>query len=185
MARRKGHGTGKGASRDETKPWDEQGHPPAAAPVPLIAGRDAGGRVRTTEAAKALASLPRRQAFIPRKLACDARYNVHNTRRLDYLKRRRGEVFTSWGHVSHGVGAMLAAEAWMWSGGEFASELGAETGDADNFKTASTLYAAAKQLAAAAWELAEREAPRFTKKPLSSLHQRVEARLAAPGERHE
>lgn len=157
MARRKGHGTGKGTPRDETKPWDEQRHPPAGAPAPLITGRSPGGQVRTTEAARALASLPRRQAFVPRSLACDPRYDVHNGRRLVYLKRRRAEVFNAWGHVSHGVGAMLAAEAWMWSAGEFSSELGAESGGADHFKTAGNLYAQAKQLAAAAWELAEGE----------------------------
>jgi len=113
--------------------------------------------VRTREAAVALAKLPRRFAFVPRKLACDARFEPHNRRRLDYVARRRAEVCSAWGHVSHGVGAMLSAEAWLWAAGEMASELGAETADPECFKSASTLYAQAKQLAAAAWELAERE----------------------------
>jgi hypothetical protein len=156
MALRAGHGNGAGVPRVETKPWDEQGRPSGEA-APLVTGRDPGGRVRTSEAARALAKLPRRFAFVPRKLACDARFEPHNRRRLDYLKRRRSEVCTAWGHVSHGVGAMLSAEAWLWSAGEMASELGAEKADAKQFATAANLYAQAKQLAAAAWELAERE----------------------------
>ena len=65
---------------------------------------------------------------------------------------------TAWGGLSHGVAAMLAAEAWQWAAAEYANELGAETGDADHFKTGATLAAQAKQQAAAAWELSSREA---------------------------
>jgi hypothetical protein len=157
MALRKGHGTGKGSPRQETKPWDEQARPPGGA-APLVTDRDAAGRVRSSAAARQLASLPRRFAFVPRKLACDPRFEPHNRRRLEYLRRRRAELCTAWGHVSHGVGAMLAGEAWLWAAGEMAAELGAASADAESFKTASSLYAQAKQLAASAWELAEREA---------------------------
>lgn len=158
MALRNGHGRGSGTPRIETKPWDEQPSPPAGGAGPLATGRDAAGRIRSSAAARALAKLPRRSAFVPRKLACDPRYEVHNRRRLEYLRHRRDEHLRAWGHVSHGVGAMLSSAAWLWSAGEFASELGAEGGDAEHFKTASALYAQAKQLEAAAWELNEREA---------------------------
>lgn len=157
MSLRKGHGNGRGTPRFETKPWDEQRTPPAERPEPLVKGRDSAGKVRTSEAARALASLPRRQTYVPRKLACDPRFEVHNRRRIEYTKRRRSEIHNAWGGVSHGVGALLVAESWMWAGGEFASELGCETGDADHFKTAGVLYGQAKGLAAAAWELAEKE----------------------------
>lgn len=157
MARRNGHGSGKGTPRDETKPWDEQGFPPAGGAGPQIT-RNTKGQPISSAAASAMAKLPRRTAFIPRKLATDPRYEPHNRRRLSYLRHRRGEIHNAWGGVSHGVGAMLAAEAWLWSGAEFASELGAETGNTDHFKTASTLYATAKGMSAAAWELAQREA---------------------------
>ena len=156
MSLRSGHGTGKGTPRVETKPWDEQKRPAGEA-APLVTGRDAAGRVRSSAAARELAKLPRRFAFVPRKLACDPRFEPHNRRRLEYLQRRRAEVCSAWGHVSHGVGAMLSAEAWLWAAGEMASELGAEMADAKQFALAANLYAQARQVAAAAWELAERE----------------------------
>jgi hypothetical protein len=165
MARRKGHGTGAGVPRDETLPWDEQRTPPAGGAGPLVR-RNAKGQPATPADAAALARRPRRSAFVPRKLATDPRYEPHNRRRLDYLRRRRDEHYTAWGGVSHGVGAMLASAAWLWSAGEFASELGAESGDTEHFRTASNLYAQAKQLEAAAWELNEREARARPKAPV-------------------
>ena len=62
------------------------------------------------------------------------------------------------GGVSHAVGAMLASAAWLYAAGEFAAELGAETGDVDSFKTAATLTATARTHDMGAWELATREA---------------------------
>ncbi len=126
--------------------------------MPIAAGRSADGRVRTSAAAKAMASLPRRGAFLPRKLACDPRFEPHNHRRLDWLRARRMELAQSTGAVSHGVGAMLASAAWGYAGGEFAAELAAETGDVDMFKAAATLTSTARQTDMAAWEMACREA---------------------------
>lgn len=134
---------------------DEQPYAPGE-PSPLATGR-INGQVRTRAAAVALAKMPRRQAFIPRKLACDPRYEPHNQRRLAWLKARRNEIATATGGVSHGVGAMLAAAAWLHSGGEFAAELAAETGNLDLFKTAASLTSTARQHDLAAWELAVRE----------------------------
>jgi hypothetical protein len=161
MGARAPHGAGAAVDavgyRIETKPWDEQPTPQAGEAAPLRTDRDTAGRVRTTAAARAMAKLPRRRAFVPRKLATDPRFDPHNRRRLEYLRRRRAEVATAWGGLSHGVAAMLAAEAWQWAAAEYANELGAETGDADHFKTGATLAAQAKQQAAAAWELSARE----------------------------
>jgi hypothetical protein len=58
----------------ETRPWREQGRPPAGA-APLVTGRDTAGRVRTSDAACALATLPRRFAFVPRRTQCAPYWN--------------------------------------------------------------------------------------------------------------
>ncbi len=158
MALRAGHGTGAASPRIEVLPPDEQPFAPAGAPVPLDGGRDRSGKVRTAAAASAMAKLPRRGAFVPRKLACDPRFEPHNRRRLEWLRARRAELFASTGFVSHGVGAILAAAAWQHAGGEFAAELAAETGDVELFKAAASLTSTARQHDLAAWELAVREA---------------------------
>lgn len=158
MALRNGHGKGVGSPRVEVLPPNEQPFAPAGAPVPLEGGRDRSGRVRTAEAARAMAKLPRRGAFLPRKLACDPRFEPHNRNRHDWLRARRAELYAATGGVSHGVGAMLASAAWMYSAAEFAAELGAEQGNADMFKASSSLSSTARQHDLAAWELAVREA---------------------------
>lgn len=158
MALRNGHGTGAGGPRIEVMPPNEQPYAPAGSTAPLRTGRDSAGRVRTAEAARALAKLPRRGAFLPRKVSCDPRFEVHNGRRLDWLRARRGELMDATGGVSHGVGAMLASAAWLYAASEFAAELAAEKGDAELFKTSSGLSATARQHDLAAWELATREA---------------------------
>jgi hypothetical protein len=104
-----------------------------------------------------MARLPRRGAFLPRKIACDPRFEPHNHRRLEWLRARRLELAASTGGVSHGVGAMLAAAAWLHAGSEFAAELAAEAGDLEGFKVSATLSATARQHDLAAWELAVRE----------------------------
>jgi hypothetical protein len=180
MSKRGGHGAGRGIPRFETKPWDEQQRAPADRAEPLKTGRDERMRVRTTEAARALAKLPRRQTFVPRKLATDPRFEPHNRRRLEYLKRRRAELTDTWGGVSHGVGALLASEAWLWAAGEFASELGAETGSGEHFKTASVLYAQAKGLSAAAWEMASAEGEKRREANPGAAHAAAAALFSRP-----
>ena len=157
MTLRRGHGEGAGSPRVEVLPPDEQPFAPAGVAVPLEGGRDRSGRLRTAAAARAMAQLPRRGAFLPRKLKCDPRFEPHNRRRLDWLRARRTELAASTGGVSHGVGAMLAAAAWQHAAGEFAAELAAEAGDVELFKIAATLSSTARQHDLAAWELACRE----------------------------
>jgi hypothetical protein len=163
---RTGHGDGAGSPRIEVLPPDEQPQAQAVGADPLVAGRDAAKRVRTTAAAKALAALPRRSRFLPRKLACDPRFEAHNRRRLEWQRKRMAELQAAHGFVSHGVGAMLNAAAWLYAGGEFAAELAAGVGDLDGFKAAATLTSTARQHELAAWELCAREAI-TTKRPLS------------------
>jgi hypothetical protein len=157
-ALRTGHGTGAGSPRIEVLPPDEQPGAQAVGPDLIAAGRDAAGKVRSTAAAKALAALPRRSRFLPRKLACDPRFEPHNARRLEWQRKRMAELQAAHGHVSHGVGAMVNAAGWLYAGGEFAAELAAEAGDIEGFKSAGTLTSTARQHELAAWELAAREA---------------------------
>jgi len=137
---------------------DEQPAAQAAGADPLATGRDERKRVRTTAAAKALAKLPRRSRFLPRQLACDPRFIAHNRRRLEWQRKRVAEIQAAHGGVSHGVGAMLNAAAWLYAGGEFAAELAAESGDLELFKVSASLTGTARQHELAAWELAAREA---------------------------
>jgi hypothetical protein len=158
MALRTGHGKGAGSPRIEVLPPDEQPRAQADGADPLSTGRDDRKRVRTTAAARAMAKLPRRSRFVPRQLACDPRFTPHNGRRLEWQRKRMAELQIAHGGVSHGVGAMLSAAAWLYAGGEFAAELAAESGDLDLFKTAATLTSTARQHELAAWELCAREA---------------------------
>lgn len=137
-------------------PGDEQPFAPAGAAAPLVR-RGAGGRVADSAAASALAKMPRRARFVPRHIACDPRFEVHNRRRLEWLRKRRTELATMTGGVSYAVGAMLSAAAWLYAAGEFAAELGAASGDVDAFKAAANLTATARTHDMGAWELATRE----------------------------
>lgn len=161
-----GHGNATGSQRIEVTPADELSGPAQAGGAdPLAAGRDSAKRVRTTAAARALAKLPRRSRFLPRKLACDPRFEPHNARRLEWQRKRMAELQASHGHVSHGVGAMLNAAAWLYAGGEFAAELAAESADLEGFRSAATLTSTARQHELAAWELCAREAKAQPKTP--------------------
>ena len=157
----------------EVLPPDEQPKAQAAGADPLSTGRDDRKRVRTTAAARAMAKLPRRDRFVPRKLACDARFEPHNRRRLEWQRKRMVELQTAHGGVSHGVGAMLNAAAWLYAGGEFASELAAESGDIELFKQASTLTSTARQHELAAWELCAREAQARPRDTMAELNRRL------------
>ena len=158
MTLRSGHGNCRGSVRVEVMPADEQPGAQAGGPDPIAAGRDAAGKVRSTAAAVALAKLPRKSKFIPRKLACDPRFEPHNRRRLEWQRKRMAELQAAHGGVSHGVGAMLNAAAWLYAGAEFAAELAAESGDPEGFRTAGSLSSTARQHELAAWEISSREA---------------------------
>ena len=78
-------------------------------------------------------------------------------RRLEWQRKRLAELAGAHGGVSHGVGAMLNAAAWLYAGGELAAELAAETMDLELFKLAASLTGTARQHELAAWELSARE----------------------------
>jgi hypothetical protein len=180
MALRSGHGKGAGTPHVEVLPPDELPSAQAVGPDPIAAGRDAAGKVRSSAAAKALAALPRRSRFLPRKLACDPRFEAHNARRLEWQRKRMAELQAAHGHVSYGVGAMVNAAGWLYAGGEFASELAAETGDLESFKSAATLTSTARQHELASWELAAREA-QARPKAKNSVLAAIEAKASGGG----
>jgi len=161
----------------EVLPPDELPRAQAGTADPIAAGRDAAGKLRSSAAASALAKLPRRSRFLPRQLTCDARFEPHNRRRLEWQRKRLAELQAAHGAVSHGVGAMLNAAAWLYAGGEFAAELAAAAGDLDGFKSAATLTSTARQHELAAWELAAREAEN---QPRENVVDRVRRQLLAP-----
>jgi hypothetical protein len=165
MALRAGHGAGAGSPRCEVLPPDEQPDAQATGPDPIAAGRDATGKVRSTAAAVALAKLPRKSKFIPRKLSCDQRFEPHNRRRLEWQRKRLAELQAAHGAVSYGVGAMVNAAAWLYAGAEFAAELAAESGDPEGFRAAGSLSSTARQHELASWELSAREAQNRPKTP--------------------
>lgn len=178
MALRTGHGIGAGSPRIEVLPPDEQPAAQAAGADPLSTGRDPKTkRLQTAEAARAMAKLPRKSRFLPRALACSPRFEPHNARRLEWQRKRMAELQTAHGGVSHGVGAMLNAAAWLYAGGEFASELAAESGDIELFKQAASLTSTARQHELAAWELSAREAQaRPQTNAIDALRQRIEGK---------
>ncbi len=161
----------------ETLPADELPQAAAAGADPLSVGRDAAGKLTTSEAARALARLPRRSKHVPRKLACDPRFSPHNHRRLEWLRGRTTEHQRAHGGVSRGVGAMLASAAWLYAGGEFAAELAAEGGDVSLFEVAARLTAQARSHELGAWELGAREAvARRAAEQQAQLHRALAAR---------
>lgn len=173
MALRSGHGNGASSPRIEVLPPDELPKAQAAGRDPIQAGRDPlTKRLKTSEAARAMAKLPRRSRFLPRQFACDPRFVPHNRRRLEWQRKRMAELQTAHGGVSHGVGAMLNAAAWLYAGGELAAELAAESGEVELFKAAASLTSTARQHELAAWELSAREAaarPRPSTKSLLEI----------------
>lgn len=164
MQPRSPHGTGAAidpvGERLERVPPDEQPMPPTAVADPLAEGRDPKTkRVKTREAARALALLPRRKDVLPEAIACHPDFEPHYRRRLEWRDRRRSELLIiGRGTMSHGVGARLDRAAWLFAGSEFASELAAKTGDVDMFATAGHLAAQADRLDWSAYHLAVREA---------------------------
>ena len=144
------------ALRPHVLPDDEQPYTEPGQAAPLVV-RDGRGRVTSTAAARALAKLPRRDVYVPRRIACDPRFEAHNRRRTEWTRNRRRELYEATGGVSHGVGAMVAAAGWLYAAGEFAAELAAQTGDLDGFKSAASLAATARTHDFGAWELAVRE----------------------------
>jgi hypothetical protein len=159
-----------GALRPVVAPPDEQPSPEPGQAAPLVRRGDRG-RVADSASARALAKLPRRDRYVPRAIACDPRFAVHNRRRVEWTRKRRQELHEATGGVSHGVGAMIAAAGWLYAAGEFAAELAAQSGDLEGFRTAASLTATARTHDMGAWELATREGQARPRGPIDPLAQ--------------
>lgn len=157
------HGTAKERGhpgpRVETSPADELSPPKHGKPIK----RNPRGQVRDSEAARALAKMPRRSRFVPKNIATHPRFEAHNKARAEWMRKRVSEIQSAHGAVSTAVGAMLVAAGWANAAAECAAEMAAETLDFDLFKRSADLAAAARQNVLAAWELAAREASALAK----------------------
>lgn len=139
----------------EVGPHDEAptvGSAGAAAPIARVKGQ-----VRTADAARSLAKLPRGSCFAPRRLVCHPKFKPHNQRRLAWIRKRRSELHAMSGGVSSGAGAYIVSAGWLFAAGEFAAELAAETGDLEAFKVAAQLTQTGRQHDLAAYSLCLRE----------------------------
>jgi hypothetical protein len=144
------------ALRPAVAPPNEQPYVEAELSAPVI-DRAPDGRIMSATAARAMAKLPRRGAFVPRKIATDPRFEVHNRARGEWFRKRRKELIEMTGGLSQSVQAMLSAAGWLYAAADFACERGAETGDLDWFKSAATLSATARTHDVGSWEIAVRE----------------------------
>jgi hypothetical protein len=72
---------------------------------------------------------------------------------------------------------MLAAAAWLYSGGEFCAERAAASGDVELFKAAASLSATARTHDMGAWELATREAEARRRAPSANTAEAFRARI--------
>ena len=124
---------------------------------PLTIGRDKGGVIRSSEAARALASL-RKPKTVPLGIALHPDFEKHDKHRLAWQSRRLNELAQAHGWVSAAVGALVNAAAWHHAAAEFANERGAKTGDLEQFTCATRFSAAARGNELAAWDLGAREA---------------------------
>ncbi len=128
--------------------------------------RDGAGRVRTHEAAAALAAcatVPARMGQIGIRVnACEG-FAPYNRQRQKWGKARFKEFAQTYGgDLSRGVGARVRGAAWCYAFAEWAAAKAAEYGDLGTAEIAAKLFARAaneddKARALAAYERRERE----------------------------
>jgi hypothetical protein len=166
-----------GQTRHYVSPADEQRRVPAGIAAPLVR-RNAKGQPVDSAAASALAKRPRRSTYLPRKIACDPRFEVHNANRIDWTRTRMRELVDLTGATSHGVAAMVVCAGWLYAGAMMASERAAESGDLELFRTAAALSATARTHDFGAYELAVREAEaRKSAAPAGDAMAKIRARI--------
>lgn len=163
MREAKPHGMGAAVDPEGTRlervPPDEQPAPPAEVADPLAQGRDRRGRVRTREAATALARLPRRRDVLPAEIACAPDFEPHYRRRLELRERRRAELLVvGRGAISVGVLARLNHATWLFAAAEYAAVKAAREGRLELLATSAQLAAQADRLDWSAYHMAVREA---------------------------
>lgn len=143
MAWRTAHGRARQGG--ETLVW-EQAHQDAAPQLPAGAGgeveRDAGGRVRSSEAARQLASMRRHVPdFVRRDVACTPEFEPFDRQRRALTRARVAELHQQTGGCSRGVCARVRAACWGVAFGEYLASRAAETGDTELMDRAMTILA--------------------------------------------
>lgn len=129
--------------------------PPLNNPPELA--RDGHGKIRSTEAARALASL-RRPKLVPIKYTFLDRFVPHNARRLEWQQQRLEELTRLFGEVSVGVAALIGAAGWHHAAAEFAHEQGLRNDDIEQFGLATRFSNAARANVLSAFDLCKSEA---------------------------
>lgn len=109
--------------------------------------RDDAGRVRTAEAAAALAraaAVPARMGQIGIKVNACPGFQPYNRQRQKWGKARFGELANTYGgDLSRGVGARVRGAAWCFAFAEYAAARAAEFGDVGLAEVAAKLFARA------------------------------------------
>jgi hypothetical protein len=183
MPWRKAHGAS--AKNGETLVW-ENAHEDPARPVPpgaeLAIVRDAGGRVRSSEAARELARLRKNVPdFVARDIICLPEFKPYDRQRKAWTRQRVAEIHLQTGGTSRGVGTRVRASGWGVAFGEYLASKAAETGDAELMERALIVLDKAATLDEKARRLAVDEA---IARPKDSQAQR-KALEAAFGPREE
>jgi hypothetical protein len=178
---RKGHGHGAGVPRIEVLPPDEL--PDAvAADAPALAGvaRRQNGTVASSEAAKVLGAkggaVKARRVRLARSLGLG---DVDTSGEAFAPYRRSAQAFRkahckaiaeqAGGHCGTGPSSMVASAALQLAASRFMFDRASRTGDAGDFKAASSLSNDSRQNLLAAYELAVREAQARPKAPVDPL----------------
>jgi len=92
--------------------------------------RDGGGKVRSREAASALAKLRKHVPnFVTKDIRCTEDFAPFNRQRRNLTRQRIAELYQQTGGASRGVGARVRSACWATSFGEYLAAKAAETGD--------------------------------------------------------
>ncbi len=132
MTWRKAHGTARKGGATvvwETPPIDETPDPPKGGTTNVKAGRDAKGRIKSSETARQMARLRHAKPdFVRDEVRCAPDFESYNRRRQELVRQRVAELHQMFGGVSAGVGSILRGWGWGVAFGEYLAAKAAETG---------------------------------------------------------
>jgi hypothetical protein len=164
----------------ETTPVDELPPAPAGGTVDLRAGRDAQGRIQSSETARHMARLRHSPPdFVRERVDCSPAFQPFDRRRRELVRQRIAELHQTYGGVSSGVGSVLRAWGWAVAFGEYLASQAAASGIAELMDQSTRHLARASVELAKAYELAAREAAARPRDALADLDRRL-ARFAPP-----
>jgi hypothetical protein len=164
----------------ETTPVDELPAAPEGGTVDVRAGRDARGRIRSSETARQMAKLRHTQPdFVREQVTCAPAFEPFNRRRQELVRRRVAELHASFGGVSSGVGMILRSWGWATAFGEYLAARAAETGDPALMDASTRYLSRASVELAKAYEICSKEA---ASRPQQSQTAQALARILGPRE---